>query len=189
MPPRARPALNRRVPVPRPLLLYPERCWLFSSLRTPPAQAAFRRAPCAPLPTRPRSPPRTAARKARVLDTRKQLGERDGLTAGGRRIRTAGLPVKRDVSFETTLKEDSNRRSFSVRWNPNLEGTVSKSVVLSPGDRGARGHDVEPDVRRRLDRRVLNRGIKPEPAEAAEEHRLDQLSFSNVPPLARRSRR
>jgi hypothetical protein len=31
---------------------------------------------------------------------------------------------------------------------------------------------------------VLNRGIKQEPADAAEELRLDRLSFSDVPPLA-----
>jgi len=35
-------------------------------------------------------PPRTAARKAEVLDARKQLGERDRLSAGGNRIRTIG---------------------------------------------------------------------------------------------------
>ncbi len=84
-------------------------------------------------------------------------------------------------------KEGSNRRSLSVTWNRNLGGgVVSKSVVLSPGDRGVRGHDVEPDVRARLDRRVVNRGIKREPAEAAEELRLDRLAFSDVPPLAMR---
>jgi len=75
----------------------------------------------------------------------------------------------------------------SVRWNRNLGGgAVSESVVLPPGDRGVRGHDVERDVRARLDRRVVNRGIKREPAEALEELRLDRLSFSDVPPLAMR---
>jgi hypothetical protein len=46
--------------------------------------------PCASLPTRSPSQPRTAARKAGVLDPRKQLRERDGLSAGGRWIRTFG---------------------------------------------------------------------------------------------------
>ena len=49
--------------------------------------------PCASLPTRSRNLPRTAARKAGVLDPRKQLGERDGLSAGGKWIRTIGPPV------------------------------------------------------------------------------------------------
>jgi hypothetical protein len=84
-------------------------------------------------------------------------------------------------------KEGSNRRPLSVSRNRNLGGgAVSKSVVLSPGDRGVRGHDVEPDVRARLDRRVVNRGIKREPVEAGEELRLDRLSFSDVPPFAMR---
>ena len=48
--------------------------------------------PCASLPTRSPSQPRTAARKAGVLDPRKQLRERDRLSAGGRRIRTLGPP-------------------------------------------------------------------------------------------------
>jgi hypothetical protein len=34
----------------------------------------------------------TAARKAGVLDPRQQLGERDRLSAGGKRIRTIGPP-------------------------------------------------------------------------------------------------
>src|SRR5205823_9941762 len=46
--------------------------------------------PCASLPTRSPSQPRTAARKTGVLDPRQQLRERDGLTAGGNRIRTIG---------------------------------------------------------------------------------------------------
>ena len=45
---------------------------------------------CASLPTRSPSQPRTAARKAGVLDPQQQLGERDGLSAGGSRIRTIG---------------------------------------------------------------------------------------------------
>ena len=51
---------------------------------------AYIETPCASLPTRSPSQPRTAARKAEVLDSRKQLGERDGLAAGGNRIRTIG---------------------------------------------------------------------------------------------------
>src|SRR4029077_6558713 len=51
---------------------------------------ALSETPSASLPTRSPSQPRTAARKAEVLDTRKQLGERDRLSAGGNRIRTIG---------------------------------------------------------------------------------------------------
>jgi len=53
---------------------------------------AYLETPCASLPTRSPSQPRTAARKAGVLDPRKQLRERDGLSAGGKWIRTIGPP-------------------------------------------------------------------------------------------------
>src|ERR1700757_451990 len=46
--------------------------------------------PAASLLTPSTSEPRTPARKARVLDARKWLRERDGLSAGGRWIRTIG---------------------------------------------------------------------------------------------------
>jgi hypothetical protein len=46
--------------------------------------------PAASLLTPSSSEPRTPAGKARVLDARKWLRERDGLSAGGRRIRTLG---------------------------------------------------------------------------------------------------
>src|SRR4029077_12245821 len=46
--------------------------------------------PCASLPTQSPSQPRTPARKAGVLDLRKRMRERDGLSAGGNRIRTVG---------------------------------------------------------------------------------------------------
>jgi hypothetical protein len=48
--------------------------------------------PCAALPTRSPSRPRTPARKAGILDLRKRMRARDGLSAGGRRIRTLGPP-------------------------------------------------------------------------------------------------
>jgi hypothetical protein len=48
--------------------------------------------PCASLPTRSPSQPRTPARKAGVLDPRQQLRERDRLSAGGKWIRTTGPP-------------------------------------------------------------------------------------------------
>jgi hypothetical protein len=46
--------------------------------------------PCASLPTRSPTQPRTAARKAGVLDLRKRMRPRDRLSAGGSRIRTSG---------------------------------------------------------------------------------------------------
>src|ERR1700731_5014482 len=46
--------------------------------------------PAASLLTPSSSEPRTPAGKARVLDARKWLRERDGLSAGGRWIRTSG---------------------------------------------------------------------------------------------------
>src|SRR5712671_3835328 len=55
---------------------------------------AYLETPCASLPTRSPSQPRRAARKAGVPDPRKQLGERDGLSAGGNRIRTIGPAVE-----------------------------------------------------------------------------------------------
>src|SRR5689334_23159062 len=48
--------------------------------------------PGASLLTPSSSEPRTPAGKARVLDARKWLRERDGLSAGGRWIRTIGTP-------------------------------------------------------------------------------------------------
>ena len=51
--------------------------------------------PAASLLTPSSSEPRTPAGKARVLDARKWLRERDGLSAGGRWIRTLGPPVRR----------------------------------------------------------------------------------------------
>ena len=48
--------------------------------------------PAASLLTPSSSEPRTPAGKARVLDARKWLRERDGLSAGGRWIRTLGSP-------------------------------------------------------------------------------------------------
>src|ERR1700739_3337215 len=49
--------------------------------------------PAASLLTPSSSEPRTPAGKGRVLDARKWLRERDGLSAGGRWIRTLGPPA------------------------------------------------------------------------------------------------
>ena len=54
--------------------------------------------PCASLPTRSPSQPRTPARKAGVLDLRKRMRARDGLSAGGRWIRTSGSGERGRVS-------------------------------------------------------------------------------------------
>src|ERR1700736_6556924 len=53
--------------------------------------------PAASLLTPSSSEPRTPAGKARVLDARKWLRERDGLSAGGRWIRTIGPGTKEPV--------------------------------------------------------------------------------------------
>src|ERR1700749_2109928 len=51
--------------------------------------------PAASLLTPSSSEPRTPAGKARVLDARKWLRERDGLAAGGRWIRTGGTAAQK----------------------------------------------------------------------------------------------
>ena len=51
--------------------------------------------PAASLLTPSSSEPRTPAGKARVLDARKWLRERDGLSAGGRWIRTSGTAAQK----------------------------------------------------------------------------------------------
>src|ERR1700681_4692516 len=53
--------------------------------------------PAASLLTPSSSEPRTPAGKARVFDARKWLRERDGLSAGGRWIRTSGSARQGDV--------------------------------------------------------------------------------------------
>ena len=65
--------------------------------------AGWRATRGASLPTRSPSQPRTAARKAGVLDPRRQLRERDGLSAGGNWIRTS-----------RTGCDESGFRSFCV---------------------------------------------------------------------------
>jgi hypothetical protein len=67
--------------------------------------------PCASLPTRSPSQPRTPSRKAGVLDLRKPMRERDGLSAGGNWIRTSGSA--RDsvrFSWSRCLASASSRR-------------------------------------------------------------------------------
>ncbi len=71
---------------------------------------AYLETPCASLPTRSPSQPRTAARKAGVLDPRKQLGERDGLSAGGNRIRTIGPPP------EIVVDPSRSRRDHRAKY-------------------------------------------------------------------------
>jgi hypothetical protein len=66
--------------------------------------------PCASLPTRSPSQPRTAAQKAGVLDTRKQLRERDRLSAGGKWIRTIGPPP------EIVVDPSGSRRDHRAKY-------------------------------------------------------------------------
>ena len=62
--------------------------------------------PCASLATQPPSQPRTPARKAGVLDARKWLRERDGLSAGGEWIRKFSSALDRQ-RFRGFVRGDS----------------------------------------------------------------------------------
>src|SRR5438552_17830682 len=69
-----------------------------------------------------------------VLDPRQQLRERDGLSAGGRRIRTLGLPLPRECRFF------SPRRKAEVNYNgrekgPSLSSGPAVQIPVS-SDRG-----------------------------------------------------
>jgi hypothetical protein len=74
---------------------------------------------CASLAIQPPSQPRTPARKAGVLDARKRLRERDGLSAGGRWIRTLGPP--------------SEGQRFSRRSRPISGGGDSRAEPCRDG--------------------------------------------------------
>jgi hypothetical protein len=76
--------------------------------------------PRASLPTRSPSRPHTPARKAGVLDLRKRMRARDGLSAGGRRIRTIGPSHKTRCSFpaERAMPREGSGLNRSVRSAP-----------------------------------------------------------------------
>ena len=76
-----------------------------------------RETPCASLPTRSPSQPRTAARKAGVLDTRKQLRERDRLSAGGLEGRRSEPSVPRQGAVGSRIRT-SLTLGRVIRSNP-----------------------------------------------------------------------
>src|SRR5580704_16055000 len=85
--------------------------------------------PAASLLTPSSSEPRTPAGKARVLDARKWLRERDGLSAGGKRIRTLS-PTRDALDFETVfpLYDGSISRKGSVRALPGLRDAMGQAA-------------------------------------------------------------
>ena len=88
--------------------------------------------PCASLPTRSPSQPRTPARKAGVLDARKRMRARDGLSAGGKWIRTSGSA--RDCTTVEVGSRASPGQSSSPAARPRLErATNGGSLGSAPG--------------------------------------------------------
>ena len=73
--------------------------------------------PAASLLTPSSSEPRTPARKAGVVDLRKRIRARDGLSAGGRWIRTIG-PRSRTAFFETPVRAFGARPSAREEIGP-----------------------------------------------------------------------
>jgi len=114
--------------------------------------------PCASLPTRSPSQPRTPARKAGVLDLRKRMRERDGLSAGGRWIRTFGScsrdrqPWGRDCCLENgsgSVGEPKVRIHLPPAESPSLARTFfrrSKTTAFRAGVRGRLGERVGRDA-------------------------------------------
>src|SRR5262249_31830400 len=70
------------------------------------------------LPTRSPSQRRTAARKAGVLDPQQQLGERDGLSAGGHRIRTIGSAGMPGILVVSALVRQPASKTWSCHAVP-----------------------------------------------------------------------
>src|ERR1700731_878810 len=98
--------------------------------------------PAASLLTPSSSEPRTPAGKARVLDARKWLRERDGLSAGGSEIRTL-RPRKRGTMFvetgtvrfqpvsDLTPVFGRSRKHFCLK--ADLNGAETSGLNLSAG--------------------------------------------------------
>ena len=95
--------------------------------------------PCASLATQPPSQPRTPARKAGVLDARKWLQERDGLSAGASRIRTLGPTLSLGPATWVELGASGSARQSDRCWDganpwvslPSMCRFVSNSPRLS----------------------------------------------------------
>jgi hypothetical protein len=77
--------------------------------------------------------PRTAARKAVVLDPRKQLRERDGLSAGGKEIRTLGPPQDRRHS-QTALLASAALPVPPERPIHSARGTKNSNLLPSASE-------------------------------------------------------
>src|ERR1700726_4169464 len=87
--------------------------------------------PAASLLTPSSSEPRTPAEKARVLDARKWLRERDGLSAGGRWIRTVGPPSAATPSATANhLSSHHLPRQLGLRFAPKASNPSRKSSDL-----------------------------------------------------------
>jgi hypothetical protein len=93
--------------------------------------------PCASLATQPPSQPRTPARKAGVLDARKWLRERDGLSAGGRWIRTIGTHEREAYFFpgRNSLAGTASRRGRTVGSNGQRSVRTATSAMAPSGNR------------------------------------------------------
>ena len=99
--------------------------------------------PAASLLTPSSSEPRTPAGKARVLDARKWLRERDGLSAGGRWIRTVGPPVGYSIFRDRPGRGDAkparqpepgfDDRQAQVYRAPSQAGPGNDINAWSPG--------------------------------------------------------
>ena len=77
-------------------------------------------------------PPRTAARKPGVLDPRKQLGERDGLSAGGgshQRTRLWNQAQGLNLAFYSRLNARTRARGSGE--NPATEGRSAAAANTS----------------------------------------------------------
>jgi hypothetical protein len=97
---------------------------------------------------RSRSPsqPRTAARKAGVLEPRKQLREREGLSAGGSRIRTLGPPLRDSIfsrpprNLATTNRPGSQNRILTIdkgRYTVR-RARLAPAMISTPDHRASR---------------------------------------------------
>jgi hypothetical protein len=82
--------------------------------------------PCASLPTRSPSQPRTPARKAGVLHVRERLGARDRLTAGGRWIRTCSTAAREPIAI--ALRPPAADRNLArAGRSPGFKGELGAS--------------------------------------------------------------
>jgi hypothetical protein len=105
--------------------------------------------PCASLPTRSLSQPRTPARKAGVLDLRKRIRERDRLPAGGSRIRTissAKGPSAPSQIFQVPLISAERCRGPEKPWS--YRRLRRRRVLGRWGDKRSRDTDLPESTRR-----------------------------------------